>query len=99
MPRPDVFLKELEQGNISLPLAPPKGLPTFVQLVADYGDNIAITHDSAIVYDRVLAKVRCPGCCCPPRLACAPALARVVAPCGKACCLYAPDALSLSHAS
>ena len=63
---PDVFLKELEQGNISLPLAPPKGLPSFVDLVAKYGTRIAITHEAAMVYDNVLGKVRCPGCCCPP---------------------------------
>ena len=55
MQPPHIFLKELKQGNISLPLAPPKGLPPFVELVAKYGAHIAITHEAAIVYDRPLS--------------------------------------------
>ena len=66
MPRPEIFLEQIQREAMSLPLAPPKVLPPFVELVAKYGAHIAITHEAAIAYDNVLGKVRCPSCCCPP---------------------------------
>ena len=102
MPCPEAFLEQLQRGATSLPLAPPKGLPSFVDLVAKYGTRIAITYEAAMVYDNVLGKVRCPGCCCPP------ATCLRACPCTRGCpvrreaCrerLHAPADLSFSPAS
>ena len=63
-----------------MPLAPPKGLPSFVNLFDQYGDKrMDMTREAALGYDNVLGKVRGLGCCRPP----APCLC--ACPCERCC--------------
>ena len=96
VPRPEAFLEQLERGATSLPLAQPPCaqppcLPSFVELVTKHKSRIAITHDAAIAYDKVLRKVRCLACCRPP-VTCLRAC-----PCTRRCRVWRSSQRSPSH--